>query len=122
MNHECPICLEEINNNTKFKCVNCKYEFHSKCIIKIDKCPMCREPLSKTRIPNNVQFNNMNFRDEYDIQALLDKFGRRTCIEQNHCFYFETLGEWEMKNNELVFRYSCMHVECRNCKIKTIMP
>ena len=41
---ECCICFElmEINYNKFFNCTHSN--FHNRCILKCDKCPLCRAP------------------------------------------------------------------------------
>ena len=122
---ECAICLCEINAisaNLK-QCNICKYKFHLDCVKRLDTCPMCRSSFLPSQcIESNVQFNNMNIQDSHDINSILSRFGRQSCLDNKHMFYLETLGDWKLgDDNRLSFTYSCMHVECKDCKIKTIM-
>jgi hypothetical protein len=43
----CLICLDELNNENNYCIIDCKHEFHSKCLINWfrsgkNTCPMCR--------------------------------------------------------------------------------
>ena len=52
---ECCICFElmEINYNKFFNCTHS--DFHNRCILKCDKCPLCRAPYNVLEDINNVK-------------------------------------------------------------------
>lgn len=123
---ECVICLEKVDKNKNFKCRTCNNIFHTKCIydLKEKKCPLCREKIKIVHKSNyNVIFNNMNDNDVYDIDKYINKWGRKTCLSNNHKFCLETLGDWGLNSNttDLKFKYTCMHIQCVDCNISTIM-
>tara|TARA_Y100000817_G_C16390438_1_gene338755 strand:+ start:70 stop:486 length:417 start_codon:yes stop_codon:yes gene_type:complete len=127
MKNECVICLEKLTKkNDNFKCDNCKNSFHKECIynLKYKICPLCR---CKIKIEDTrdsqfkFTFNNMNENDVYNIDKYIERWGKKECIEGKHTFFLETLGNWEMNNRHLIFEYTCMHIECKDCKISTIM-
>jgi len=124
IDNECVICLEEVDKHTNFKCKLCKNIFHTKCIynLKEKKCPLCREEIKiEIKSKHNCIFNNMNDNDIYDVDKYISKWVRKTCISNNHKFCLETLGDWEMSSNELIFKYTCMYIECADCNISTII-
>jgi len=41
---ECAICLEEFNEDDKCSVLTCGHIYHAKCLININKCPICRHP------------------------------------------------------------------------------
>jgi len=45
----CPICLENLNNNSQVIRTKCKHDFHYDCIkhVRNDNCPCCRELFDK---------------------------------------------------------------------------
>lgn len=123
---ECVICLEKVDKNKNFKCKTCNNIFHTKCIydLKEKKCPLCREQIKIEYKSNyNYIFNNMDDNDIYDIDKYINKWGRKTCLETKHKFCLETLGDWGINNNttDLKFKYTCMHIQCVDCNISTIM-
>ena len=90
--------------------------------MKEKKCPLCREKIKiEIKSKHNCIFNNMNDNDIYDVDKYINKLGRKTCISNNHKFCLETLGDWEMSNSELIFKYTCMYIECADCNISTII-
>lgn len=52
---ECCICFEimEKNYNKFFNCTHS--EFHNRCILKCDRCPICRAPYNVLEDINNVK-------------------------------------------------------------------
>ena len=123
---ECVICLEPVNKIKNFKCKKCQNVFHTKCIydLKEKKCPLCREKIVIVhKSKYNFIFNNMNDNDVYDIDKYINKWGRKTCLENKHKFCLETLGDWGIDYNttDLKFKYTCMHIQCVDCDISTIM-
>jgi len=40
---ECPICLEDICCKRCFSLLPCGHHLHLNCLIRLDKCPLCRE-------------------------------------------------------------------------------
>lgn len=121
---ECVICLEPVSNNKNFKCKKCKNIFHSKCIYNLieKECPLCRERIKiEVNSKYNCIFNNMNENNIYDVDKYINKWGRKTCLSNNHKFCLETLGDWGMSSRGLTFKYTCMHIECVDCNISTIM-
>ena len=126
MEHECVICLESMdeNANSVIECESCRNIFHKKCIYKLQKkeCPLCRERIQLNNSTNfNIVFNNMNEDDVYDIDKYVNKWGRKTCLSNDHRFCLETLGDWGLSDTGLVFKYTCMHIQCIDCDISTIM-
>ena len=125
--NECVICLEKFNTSI-YKCPTCKNCFHNKCIRKLkqNNCPLCR---SSIIIPNNsksnVIFNNMDETNKlYNIDYFTNKWKDKTCLNENHKFILETLGDWisnNNNNNNLTFIYKCMYLECTNCKKNMII-
>lgn len=124
-NIECVICLEKLNTFI-YKCHNCNNCFHNECIKKVKKnvCPLCRCSLI---IPNNYKynliFNNMDETNKiYNIDYFINKWVYKKCLEENHNFILETLGDWNFNNNNnLTFIYKCMYLECTNCKKNMII-
>ena len=56
-NNECPICLQELNQNNSCKCEVCSKSFHLKCIHKWlsqsqnePSCPLCRSEMNDFKI------------------------------------------------------------------------
>lgn len=123
-NLECVICLEPINEHKNFKCKECKNIFHAQCIYNLieKECPLCRTPIKiEVNSKYNCIFNNMNENVIYDVDKYINKWGRKTCLSNNHKFCLETLGDWGIFNRKLKFKYTCMHVQCVDCNISTIM-
>lgn len=124
---ECVICLEPVDKKKNFKCKTCGNIFHTKCIYNLSEkvCPLCRCKIKiEINSKYNCIFNNMNENDVYDVDKYINKWGRKTCLENNHKFCLETLGDWSLNNNsinDLKFKYTCMHIECVDCGISTIM-
>lgn len=123
---ECVICLESINKKADsiIKCGICENIFHKKCIYNLKKkeCPLCRTKINLHHSDKyNVVFNNMNDEDVYNIDKYIDKWGRKTCLDNNHKFNLETLGDWGLFDGRLKFKYTCMHIQCVDCNISTIM-
>lgn len=52
MEDSCPICYEDLEQDSSSKLINCMHEFHIECIhqwLKIrSSCPICRSPLNNT--------------------------------------------------------------------------
>lgn len=118
---ECSICLDKIVDNI-FKCSNCSNIFHINCINKIHKknCPLCRHILQESF--NSYIFNNHDDSGKiYDINKYISKWGKHKCLKNKHKFLLETLGDWKNNNQTLVFDYKCMHIECLDCNIKSII-
>lgn len=69
MNHDCPICLDEINETKNKTITNCGHKFHTTCLMKNSSlngfaCPYCREQLFKTTQTDNVRkvfISDLNF-------------------------------------------------------------
>lgn len=123
---ECVICLESIDKtiDTFMKCNVCENIFHKKCIYNLKKkeCPLCRTKINVNYSNKyNAIFNNMNDDEVYNIDKYIDKWGRKTCLDNNHKFRLETLGDWGLRNGRLTFKYTCMHIQCIDCDISTIM-
>ena len=61
MCNNCPICFEQLNQDSDYLRLKCKHEFHFKCIFNLmttnsdynSKCPMCRDSF----IEKDVQIN-----------------------------------------------------------------
>jgi len=124
MDNECVICLEDVDKHKNFKCKLCKNIFHTKCIydLKEKKCPLCREEIKiDIHSKHNCIFNNMNENDIYNVDKYINKWGNKICLQNRHKFCLETLGNWDMCNIGLVFEYTCMHIQCVDCNISTIM-
>jgi len=122
--NECVICLETVDKNKNFKCSTCKNIFHTKCIYNLieKECPLCRTEIKIIiNTKYNCIFNNMNQNDIHDIDKYINKWGRKTCVSNNHKFCLETLGNWDMGSRGLEFKYTCMHIQCVDCNISTIM-
>ena len=118
-NNICAICLEEnIINNNNYKCLYCNNSFHNSCIKKMKNniCPLCRKELQiYSKNYKNCTFNNMSNHNNYNIDNYLDKWDNKKCFKNNHNFKLETLGDWEMINEEFSFIFKCMYIECVNC-------
>lgn len=74
----------------------------------------------------NYIFNNMSHLDninenEYNIYFYLDKWNNKKCFYNNHKFKLETLGEWDILNNDFYFTYKYMYIECLNCNKSKII-
>lgn len=123
MNEECIICLEQNCTEDCFSCDTCKNVFHNSCIVKIKNklCPICRCSIKKKY--NNYTFNNMDLNRNFDIDYYINKWNNRKCINSNHLFELETLGEWNVNNNtwDLIFEYKYMHIKCVNCEKNIIV-
>ena len=48
----------------------------------------------------------MNDDEVYNIDKYIDKWGRKTCLDNNHKFRLETLGDWGLRNGRLTFKYT----------------
>jgi len=60
MNHDCPICLDEINETKNKTITDCGHKFHTSCLTKnislnSFECPYCREQLFKPYENDNVK-------------------------------------------------------------------
>ena len=122
--YECVICLEPVDKKKNFKCKTCENIFHTKCIYNLNEkvCPLCRAEIKiMVESKYNCIFNNMNENNIYDVDKYIDKWGRKTCLSNNHKFCLETLGNWDMTSGRLQFDYTCMHIQCVDCDISTIM-
>lgn len=66
---ECPICLDNFNDNDKIKTLSCGHKFHYKCFLSIVsrssnvfiKCPMCRKVNTDTSKPFDSPEENLKF-------------------------------------------------------------
>ena len=127
----CAICLDENNKNNEdnFICVHCNNIFHNSCIKKMNNnlCPLCRKELKNTSYNyENYIFNNMSNlynsnENNYNINFYLDKWNNKKCFHNNHKFKLETLGDWDILNNDFYFTYKCMYIECLNCNKSKII-
>ena len=57
-NKECPICLEEFNDEDLVLSIHCEHNFHTNCIKKwlkeySNKCPLCKEEIISSSYLNN---------------------------------------------------------------------
>lgn len=132
MNDTCAICLDDItNNNESTSPYNCNHIYHKKCIeylLKSDlkkkyNCILCQSNVKYTYKYTNFVFNNMlEGIKTFDIDNYLKKWEKKSCLENNHKFIIETLGEWEFTSiSNPIFNYKCMLFECKNCKISQII-
>ena len=81
------------------------------------RCSLCKE-YKITEKNNNYNYNLNNLLDEsINIQYYLNKWPHKKCIENNHFFNLETLGDWCMNNsNEFKMNFTMMYINCKNCK------
>lgn len=47
----CSICMTDTKNYTKLKC---GHKFHSNCVKRLDKCPMCRADIQTNNAPTRI--------------------------------------------------------------------
>ena len=131
-NDICAICLDE-NNEDNFVCNYCNNVFHNTCIKNMNNnyCPLCRKELHNTSYNyKNYIFNNMsnlddntenNNKNKYNINFYLEKWNNKKCFINNHKFKLETLGDWDILNNDFYFTYKCMYIECLDCKVSKLL-
>lgn len=122
---ECCICLE---NENCVEFYDCKHVFHEDCLnklkqFKFNRCPICKCKNSGIKqqktFTNKITFNNMTNR-EFNLNKYLCKWEKKDCIEKNHSFLVETLGDWYSNHNsdEIVsFSYKFMYIQCEECGI-----
>lgn len=61
--HNCPICMNAIQNNNNFIALDCSHKFHASCIFQTlstnhDKCPICRGEI-KYLYPHKNSFKKL---------------------------------------------------------------
>jgi hypothetical protein len=70
MNHDCPICLDEMNETKNKTITDCGHKFHTSCLMQNISlngfgCPYCREKLFKSTKNDNVRkvvfISDLNF-------------------------------------------------------------
>ena len=66
--HECPICLEAINDPTKIVTTCCNHIYCQPCYDRISVCSLCRTNLNKPiqHRHNQIQNDQMQFNDEFN--------------------------------------------------------
>ena len=116
---QCCICLDNIENNNNYKCNHCNNNFHYKCILQLKKniCPLCRNSIiiNNNNTKYNITFNNMTDNNNFDLNQYIEKWSDKKCLELNHNFKLETLGDWDY-DSELIFKFRYMYIECLDCK------
>ena len=130
---ECPICLMESDEN--YIPFQCNHSYHENCIKKLNnfnikksnKCLLCMKDIKdsykkifKTKL--NYVFNNMliGYRD-FNVDLCLKEWKNIECIENNHKITMETLGDWDMLDNNREFIYRCMYISCDICNKSIIV-
>ena len=120
----CAICLDPIEK--EYKPYNCNHFYHQECIKILEssscamktRCSLCKAiRIDKNRIKyDNYKLNNF-LDNSVNVQYFLNKWPDKKCMDNNHHFNLETLGDWFMNNsNEFKMSFRMMHINCKNCK------
>jgi len=80
LNDDCPVCYNELKDNTPVMMPCCNYVYCGECIVKLidlgDKCPSCRSNIVKTNLiylNNNKKLKNENKENENKEPELKNK-------------------------------------------------
>lgn len=75
--HECPICLEVLDDDTQYSVTKCcKQTFHAKCIDKMttDVCPLCRREMgiNLNRSDDHIIYSTFINNGRYESRPILN--------------------------------------------------
>lgn len=122
----CPICIEPVTD--EYKPYYCNHLYHKNCIkqLQISKCneykyncSLCKSALKlvsgNKKLYKNYIFNNFLEKD-MDVQYYIHQWSNKECLENNHKFKLETLGDWTMSNSRNFYMdFKFMLVKCEEC-------